>query len=493
MSGDVPFGFGSGDRDPDEANSGSGSGNSGSNPMGFGTGGTGDFDISNLGAALSQIGAMLQAGGTGENSGPVNWDLATDSARKQLVANGDPSVDSSMTAAVTDAVTLADLWLDQATEFPATTAVALAWSRSEWLTATLPAWQQIIEPIASSLEQTMSTLMPEDASALPEGLPPELAAMAGPLLGMAKSMGAAMFGMQVGQGLSLLAAEVVSSTDVGIPLTTDGACALVPSNIKEFSDGLELSDRDVMLFVALREAASQRLFAHVPWLRSRVESAISTYAQGIQIDRDQIEQSMAGVDVQNPEALQEALGSGVFAPQDTPEQKAALARLETLLALIEGWVDDVVDAAVSDRLPAYDRLRETLRRRRATGGPAEKTFATLVGLELRPRRLREAAALWQELRETGGPQARDALWAHPDLLPTADDLDDPSGFIGRTTSAGSDFDPNDPSLTAGDAPSEDATIAGSSDDSDETPASKPPADESETDEVDDSERDEPDQ
>ena len=79
-------------------------------------------------------------------------------------------------------------------------------------------------------------------------------------------------------------------------------------------------------------------------------------------------------------------------------------------------------------MPGADALRETTRRRRATGGPAEQTFATLVGLELRPRRLREAAALWWSVTEGRGVSGRDAIWSHPDLLPTADDLDDPLGF-----------------------------------------------------------------
>ena len=58
-----------------------------------------------------------------------------------------------------------------------------------------------------------------------------------------------------------------------------------------------------------------------------------------------------------------------------------------------------------------------MRRRRAAGGPAESAFATLVGLELRPRRLREAAAMWQAVTDAVGAEARDALWAHPDLVP----------------------------------------------------------------------------
>ncbi|MCA1823544.1 MAG: zinc-dependent metalloprotease, partial [Frankia sp.] len=65
----------------------------------------------------------------------------------------------------------------------------------------------------------------------------------------------------------------------------------------------------------------------------------------------------------------------------------------------------------------------------ATGGPAEQTFSTLVGLELRPRRLREAAALWRQLAETRGIEGRDTLWSHPDLLPDAAALDAPEEFL----------------------------------------------------------------
>ena len=94
-------------------------------------------------------------------------------------------------------------------------------------------------------------------------------------------------------------------------------------------------------------------------------------------------------------------------------------------------MDAVVAEAVGDRLPGADALRETLRRRRASGGPAEQTFATVVGLELRPRRLRAASELWRLLTEQRGVAGRDALWAHPDLVPTADDLDDPAAFVAR--------------------------------------------------------------
>jgi len=144
-----------------------------------------------------------------------------------------------------------------------------------------------------------------------------------------------------------------------------------------------------------------------------------------------LEQLASQVDPTNPETIEQAMSSGVLEPKPTPEQEAALGRLETLLALVEGWVDVVVADAIGERLPGSDALRETLRRRRASGGPAEQTFATLVGLQLRPRRLRAAAALWRLVGDQHGISARDKVWAHPDLMPTATDLDDPLEFAER--------------------------------------------------------------
>ena len=125
-----------------------------------------------------------------------------------------------------------------------------------------------------------------------------------------------------------------------------------------------------------------------------------------------------------------------FEPQTTPEQQAALDRLETILALIEGWVEHAVTSALADRIPATAALTETMRRRRVTGGPAEQTFGSLIGLNLRPRKLREAAELWRSLGEAAGLEARDGVWAHPDLLPDAEDLDSPAGFLDRIIGGG---------------------------------------------------------
>jgi putative hydrolase len=127
--------------------------------------------------------------------------------------------------------------------------------------------------------------------------------------------------------------------------------------------------------------------------------------------------------------MQQALGDSLFSPDPSAAQQAALTRLETFLALVEGWVDVVAAQAVAPHLPHAEALAEAVRRRRATGGPAEKTFSSLVGLELRPRRLRDAANLWAALEDRHGRDGRDEAWGHPDVAPTGADLDDPLGYV----------------------------------------------------------------
>ena len=198
----------------------------------------------------------------------------------------------------------------------------------------------------------------------------------------------------------------------------------------------------MLLYIVLRECAHHRLFQHSPWLRPALIGAIEEYGRGTRIDVSAIESQLQGLDPSRPEEIQEALTGGLFEPERTPEQQKALDRLETLLALIEGWVDEIVSGATKDRMPAALSLAEAMRRRRASGGPAEQTFASLVGLELRPRRLRDATTLWAALRDRQGPDARDRPWSHPDLMPVAADLDDPLGFAQgeNRTQSDADFD-----------------------------------------------------
>jgi putative hydrolase len=371
-----------------------------------------------LQAMLATVQQMLMGGGSG---GPVNWDIARDVARRASAADGDPSISEAQQRRVAEALRTADLWLDRVSELPAATARTEAWSRAEWIENTLPTWKGVVEPIATSVGEAMAKAMAEQA-------PPEVRGLLSGALPMMRTLGGTFFGAQLGQALGALSTEVVGGGDIGLPLLPAGRAALVPANVTAFGEGLGLPDDEVRLYLALREAAHARLVAGVPWLRSHLLAAVGDYARGIVIDTERIESAVRDLDLNDPEGLQNALSSDLFEPERTPAQQAALDRLETALALVEGWVDEVVDRAARDTLPHAVQLRETVRRRRAAGGPAEHTFASLVGLELRPRRLREAAAVWAALTEARGVAGRDALWQHPDIAPGEEAFADPKGF-----------------------------------------------------------------
>ncbi|WP_181407746.1 zinc-dependent metalloprotease [Nocardioides sambongensis] len=383
-------------------------------------------------AFFQQIQSLMQP-----HDGPLNWQAAQDLARQAVAQKPDPSPTGRDGDRVADAVQLADHWLDATTGFPSGVTTTAAWSRAEWVDQTQPVWKVLVEPVAATAVNGAGGAVPE-----------EMKAMAGPLLGILGQAMGAMVASQVGQGLGAMAGEVLGASDIGLPLGAPGKAALVMSNVREFAEGLDVSEDDVILYLALREAAHQRLFAHVPWLRDHLIGAVTDYARGLELNAGQIQERMQeqlrGIDPSNLESMQSLLEGGLFDPPTSPAQEAALSRLEIALALVEGWVDEVVGQATAERMPSATKLREAVRRRRAAGGPAEQTFAALVGLELRPRRLRDASTLWGGLRSRSGPEARDGVWMHPDLLPTAEDLDDPLSFRAEATApaelSSDDFD-----------------------------------------------------
>ena len=264
---------------------------------------------------------------------------------------------------------------------------------------------------------------------LPEGLG-DLVGQVSPAL---EQLSTGLFSAQIGQAVGTLAADVLGGTEVGLPLVPSGTVALLPAQVAQFGEGLGVDATQVRLYLAVREVARVRLFAEVPWLGSQLEAAVRDYGRHITIDTDAIESAMRSIDLGDLSALQNAFSQAqLFGQTTTPQQQAALTRLEATLALVEGWVDLVTDQAVAQHLPQAEALGEAVRRRRA-GGPAQKVFTSMVGLELRPRRLKDARNLWAALEQAGGVELRDGSWQQPDVAPTAADLDDPLGYTERRT------------------------------------------------------------
>lgn len=380
-------------------------------------------------AALQRLFATLQSAMQNPGEG-IDWSISRRTAI-DVASSGEGAGAQTDPAVAERAFPVAALWLDEVTDVGATADAPRTLSRIEWVQQSIDTWVSLAEPVAESITRALM-------DALTQQMPEELGGAlqnAGPML---RSVGGTLFAVQLGTIIGKLSGEVVSAGDIGIPLLSGAGHeggALLPSGVAAFAEGLDQDLDAVTLYLAVRELAHARLFRHTKWLRLHLLTAITDFARGIHIDTDRIEELARELDPQHPEEIQQLLAGGSLIPPKSPEQEAAHARLETMLALIEGWVDVVTADAVS-RLPGSDGIAEMVRRRRATGGPSEHAFSTLIGLELRPRRLREAASLWRLVGERGGRSARDGLWAHPDLLPTPEELDRPAQLLERLGLAG---------------------------------------------------------
>lgn len=368
--------------------------------------------------------SFLEAIGKSDSALPLS--ISRDIAKQYVAAHGSALIGTGDVAVYQEAMAIADLWLNDATIFPAHSNVKNIYSRADWVDATMKGWQKTVEPLANGLAKAMTSIVEEQG--LPENSLP-LTQVAGLL----RSFIGTMIATQLGQSIGGLAACVTGAHDVGLPLLEPARPVLIPENIAVWSTDIGIEPSEVRIFHALREGAIARLFDNNPWLIEYMRNAIADYGKRIRIDVEamqrQAEEAIdsGAIDPNNPETFKVALNEGLFTPEESPTQVAALTKLETALALIDGWADDVTTLAAADRLPSLNALRETLRRRRATSSPVQQLFASLFGLEVSPRMSREASAFWSQIRSLRDVGARDHIWSG--ILPTHEELTDAEGYL----------------------------------------------------------------
>ncbi len=404
-------------------------------------------DPNALAGAKSFLESMQSASKSGEQS-LITASSLREIAKNIITANGDLPIGTIDQERLSQSLMIANTWLDSEILFPASALPnQSAWSKRDWLDATVSSWQLLFEPLALGMADALSDVISSSTSQLPiefagseNQSPQQQEVMKQMLARLLRGFMGTLIATQLGQGVGSLANSITGANDVAIPLlAADSGAHLIPQNITEWSAGLGIDPEQVAIYLALREAAAARLFANNSWLAGYIKEVITAYGSGISIDVESItrqaEQAMASgeIDINNPASLNIALNAGLFTPQQTPAQELALTKLEMVLALIEGWIDHVISQVAQERIPSFNALIENSRRRRATASPMQQLFANLLALEVSPRKMREASAFWGEVKTLRGSDGRDRCWEDPAFLPMPGDLNDVKAFLESVT------------------------------------------------------------
>ncbi len=382
------------------------------------------IDPANLGMMMEQLQRAIAGQGEG-----INWKLVETQAKKELDSQK-VELSDELQQSFNQAFNTASLWLDEVTSIGQFEYNPLMLTRQGWVLESLDLFKEIAEPVATKLAEAL-------AENLKESLPEELSQLAGPASNILKTAGGSLFAMQFGQSLGQLANQSLSGGEIGIPISDRPSLSV--KNVEEFAQGLGLNFEEVLIYLAVRELALQRLFAQSGWLKDRVINQILEYSQEISIDTEKINSLAEDLDLTNPVEIQEAISTGAFINEPTEAQKIAQDRIRINLALIEGWVDAVTEKA-TERLPSRVALGESTLRRRVSDNPSQKLFGTLIGLQLQPKMLRETSAMFRAVQQKLTMEARDEIWLHPDQLPSEEEIQNPELLIQRLSEDKDDFD-----------------------------------------------------
>lgn len=366
------------------------------------------------------------------DGGPVNWDIARQTAAGIA---GEPQtaigVDADQ-AAWADAVRVTESWLDPHTGLPGVTGRALALTSQEWVqqAASEGGIARWIAPIATGMQEALSAGL---ADQLPGG-------MAG-LGGLTSAMGpmtAMLTGMQVGTIAGHLSGQLMGAYDLGVPTLPPEVVATVGDAAGALAREHGIDAHEMRFWLALRECVHRRVFAGVGWFTDHLSDEMGRFAAAAEIDPTGLASQLGGIDALSPDALgdPEALSrlaeqAGDMGLEPSAAQREILGRLQALVALVAGYADVMVARAGEGKLPSLSRIEAVTRQRRAAAGTGEQFLSRLTGMDLRPEDTDAGRRFCEAVLTARGPRGLDAVWRDVAHLPTPGEIADPSRWLLR--------------------------------------------------------------
>lgn len=389
-------------------------------------------------------------------SGPVNWEIAGQIARSVASGRGPgPSPTRDDYVAYEEACRLALMRVTAITglETPSHISKIELVDRTAWANANLEAFRPFVERLARGLGGQFGAggspfgglpNMPGGMTGFPAGLggqlgppaggpgemePVDPAAAAG--LGMGAIFGALgplILGLEIGFLIGFLSRQVLGQYDLVLPRGDLATLYFVIPNIADVKGDLDLDVRQLQMYLALHEVTHQLELTSIPWVRSHFISLVERFVDAAEIDSSEAASRLQSLG--DPENLQRLLSH----PEEllpmliTPPQQAMARDIETFMAVLEGYVEWVMDQAGPGYLPELSRTREGLNRRRAERSSVERLLEGLLGIDLKPAQYRAGERF---VKAVAAADQLPKLWESPASLPTPDELGEPAKWLSR--------------------------------------------------------------
>jgi coenzyme F420 biosynthesis associated uncharacterized protein len=335
----------------------------------------------------------------------IDWSLAGQVARgvAGLQPAGDPAPFSRLEGPAAESERLVGAYTGLAPAAPLPRAEAV--DRAGWIDANLTSLSAVLEPAAERLSGGM-----------------------GPL----RSAAGAVLALEAGAVSGFLAGRVLGQYE--FPVLDPSAPArllFVAPNLAHAAGALEADDDQLLRWVALHETTHALQFGGVPWLREHLAGMVRELLEGLEVDPRRMFKLPDDTDLRR--LVDQVRDEGLAAVAVGPERKAVMDRLQSFMAVLEGYAEHVMDAVGAQVLPDLDALRAALERRRRDRSGLLRVLERLIGMELKLRQYEQGKAFCDGVVALGGIEGLNRVWTAPEHLPTAAELDDPLGWLARTS------------------------------------------------------------
>jgi putative hydrolase len=381
---------------------------------------------------LGDLGRLLGGAGAG---GGLQWDTARQMAMQGAPGGeSEPNIDPIERMDVEQLGRVADLHVAQktglSTSVTGRSVQVVPVTRLQWVQRSLDAYKPLFESLASSLA---SAPLADPSEVLDGGEGDPMTAM---LTQLMSSMAPMMLGVTAGGMIGHLARRSFGQYDLPVPRQPSDELLLVLPNVTRFADDWSIDRKDLLLWLCIHEIAHHAVLG-VPHVRGALERMLREYAAGFRPDASGLLDKLGALDVGDPTSsmaeLQGVLGDPevVLGAIQTDEQRALLPRLEALVAVIEGYVDHVMDAIGGGLISSYGMITEAARRRRVEADESDRFVARLFGLELGQPTYDACAACVDGVVERAGFDALEPLWEGEANLPTPPEIEAPGLWLAR--------------------------------------------------------------